>query len=377
MSVQIHKAGIRARLAPRSEPYWGARLGPGRYIGLRKIDGQRGSWIARYRDEASADGRRAQHYKSLGDATEAFDYDAACKAALAWFKEREAGVRTEERGTVAEACRAYVEDRRQVKGEACAHDAEKRFERTVYSAPLGAVELAKLRTPRIKAWRDELELSKGSANRTLTSLKAALNLAVANRLVSAEVAREWDEVKPYKGANKRRTLFLDLSERRALLGAATGAVKDLIEAVMHTGCRAGELVNALRSAFDARLCKLTVTGKTGTRDIPLSPAAVAFFKRVTKDKLPTAHLLTRDDGKRWEHSDWDELVRAAAEKAKLPQGCCLYTLRHSWISEAISGGMTTLDVARLCGTSVAMIEKYYGHLVAGAVKERLAAVVML
>ncbi len=53
----------------------------------------------------------------------------------------------------------------------------------------------------------------------------------------------------------------------------------------------------------------------------------------------------------------------AASIAKLPEGCCLYTLRHSFITEAISQGLTTLDAARLCGTSVLMIEKHSGRLV--------------
>jgi hypothetical protein len=39
--------------------------------------------------------------------------------------------------------------------------------------------------------------------------------------------------------------------------------------------------------------------------------------------------------------------------------------------------MTTLDVARLCGTSVVMIEKHYGHLVASSARKRLAGVTML
>jgi hypothetical protein len=39
--------------------------------------------------------------------------------------------------------------------------------------------------------------------------------------------------------------------------------------------------------------------------------------------------------------------------------------------------MSTLDVARLTGTSLAMIDAHYGHLVAAAARERLAAVRML
>jgi site-specific recombinase XerD len=85
----------------------------------------------------------------------------------------------------------------------------------------------------------------------------------------------------------------------------------------------------------------------------------------------------RDDGKPWAHSDWDELVRAAATEAALPAGVCLYTLRHSFITTALIAGMSTLDVARLVGTSVMMIEKHYGHLVASAARDRLAKVDLL
>ena len=132
-----------------------------------------------------------------------------------------------------------------------------------------------------------------------------------------------------------------------------------------------------RSQFDARTATATFKGKTGTRDVPLSPAATALFKRLAKGKLPGAAMFTNEGGTPWEHSDWDELIRAAADSAKLPKGVVLYTLRHSFITEALRGGMATLDVARLTGTSLPMIQEHYGHLVADAARERLARVAML
>ena len=49
-------------------------------------------------------------------------------------------------------------------------------------------------------------------------------------------------------------------------------------------------------------------------------------------------LFTRADGKHWAHSEWDGLVRQAAQKAGL-LGVCLYTLRHSFITQALIDGM--------------------------------------
>lgn len=388
MALEIHKIKVRDGLKPRREPYWGPAVETGLTVGFRKIDDERGSWIARMPKEDPAKPKTRWQYSALGLVTEENDYQQARAAARQWMERLDAGV-TDEDFTVADACREYVAELKREKGEKAARDAKLRFERTIYGREkesrackveanaIAGRRLDKLRTPHFKVWRDGLGLKKSAANRTLTSLKAALNLAVANRRVHIAAQREWADVKPYKAAGRRRDLFLDLKQRRALLAAAKGGVRDLLEAATLTGARAGEIVNATRSQFDARTGSMTFIGKTGRRDIPLSSDALVLFKRVAKDKLPGARLFVRDDSKPWGPSDWDELVKEAAKAAKLPVGTCLYTLRHSFVTQAITDGMTTLDVARLVGTSVVMIEKHYGHLVKDAARDRLAAVRML
>ena len=272
-----------------------------------------------------------------------FDYDEAKGAAEMWFAELDSGVtgRTKSGGepTVESACREYVEDRRREKGDRTAQDADKRFERTVYGGGkkrerhrIADVRLKRLRSSHIREWRQSLVdagLCKASVNRTQISLCAALNLAVTHKMIGIDESSAWRDVKPFKGVSKRRDLFLDLSQRRALLAASKGALHQLISAVMLTGARAGELVSARAKQFDARTQTITVTGKTGTRPIVLSEAAVQFFSKRADQIESHDFLLVRDDGKPWAHSDWDELVRAAAKEAKLPAGVCLYTLRHS------------------------------------------------
>src|SRR5262249_27233072 len=127
MARAIYYVKDRKALQPRREPYWGTPVSRGRVVGYRKIDAQTGSWVARMRNETGH-----KIYKALGYDTDSFGYEQAHTAAEIWFKAQDAGVLSKET-TVAEACRQYVNDRRREKGEACAHDAEKRFERTVYS----------------------------------------------------------------------------------------------------------------------------------------------------------------------------------------------------------------------------------------------------
>lgn len=405
--IELHKVTVRNRLEPRREPWWGAPIARGRHVGLRVNEGAAPTWIARlYADDGS--GRKTQQYHSLGVLTPEFDYDQAVAKAREWFKLRDGGVKTDDVVTVADACRAYVEERRRSKSEDCANDAAARFERSVYGRKEGErakakaidpngisrVPLARLRAERIREWRDGLMLEKeggrapspGAVNRTLTAFKAALNLAVHDRHASAELTMELRRVKPLPGGKKRRDLYLDLKQRRALLKAATGAARDLIEAAILTGARAGELVKATRSQFDSRTKSMTfITGKGNdgprSRTVPISADAVTLFTRLAEGKGANDRLFLRDDGTPWAHSDWDESVREAAKAAKLPAeprtGVCLYSLRHAFITQALTKGMSTLDVARMVGTSIMMIEKNYGHLVASAARRRLAKVAML
>jgi integrase len=308
--------------------------------------------------------------------TSEFGFDHAKAAAEQWFKNRDLGV-SDQPTTVAVACREYVADLKAEGRESAAHDADMRFRRIVYDHEIGATRLDKLRTTTLKTWRNELGGSKSSQNRNLAALKAALNLAVLHRRVSSNAAQEWREVKSHRNADNRREIFLDLKQRRALLKDCDGPIRDLVEAAMLTGARAGELVTASRSQFDGRTGMMKYVGKTGTRTVPLSPAALELFKRLAKGKLPTAYLLTRDDGLPWKHRKWAGAVREAARRAKLPAGVCLYVLRHSWITEAILAGMSTLEVSKLTGTSLPMIEKHYGHLAVEAARERLAQITLL
>ena len=297
---------------------------------------------------------------------------------------------------VAGACRDYVAWLRKEGRESASQDADRRFERCVYGDKLGAVRLVDLEQSHVEAWRDRVEsgrlaplpvkrgrpptvqpLAKATVNRMRTTLVAALNHAVARRRVPAELAIEWNSVKPLKGAGGRRELYLDRSQRRALLEAAEGPVRALIECVALTGCRPGDPAACVRRDYDGRSGSVRFRTKGHDRRIPLSPAAIALFERLAEGKSADAHLFAQESGRAWTSDAWSEPVRSAAERAGLPAGVTLYVLRHCWITDAIVAGMDLLTVAKLAGTSLAMIEKHYGHLVQGAARDKLAQVQFL
>lgn len=362
----------RDKLEVRPEPYW-HMLQTGGYVGFRRIEGG-GTWVARWRDE-----RGKQHYRalSLGPINPKESFDVASKAARAWFKEAQAGIFA--RSTVSEAADSYLKALKLRKGDKAEADARGRIDRCIKPS-IGGKALDKLTTADIEDWlhglipdglsEEETRRAKDSANRNLTTLKALLNNAWRTNKVGSNAA--WSKVKAFEKVGEARKVFLNPEQRKRLLDNCSGAMRDLVEAGLLTGARYGELRSLLVSDYDKGRRILSIReGKTGARDVSLSDAAARQFDKLRKGKLPGGYLLTRDDGLPWQHSDQDELMREAVKKAKLPHGTVFYTLRHTFIANALTGGVDIHAVAKLCGTSVRMIELHYGKLLHADAREKL------
>lgn len=369
----------RATLKPRREPYW-ARLSKGTYIGFRRLDTGDGTWIARWRDD---DGK--QHYRALGHFE---DFDAAAKSARRWAEHNDQGANPAVT-TVEGACAAYVDSLRTAGRENTAKDAEGRFKRYVNGTRFGNIPLDRLKTSDVSKWvgsliekatkagdEEDLRRAKDSANRYLATLKAALNRALKDRLVANDSG--WRTVEAFKkvGAS-RRNAFLTLAERQALVANCEDDLALLVKAMLLTGSRPGELAALNASDYDRKTGYLTLRGKTGSRTVALSTAAIEFFSEQAKERIGNAPMLPRAFGGRWAKDAWKKPFKEAATKTGLSEDVVLYSLRHTAISEMVMAGMDSFIVAKVTGTSVAMIESNYGHLRHDKVTAKLDLVKMV
>ncbi len=378
MSNEIDSKTKRDRLAPRREPYW-APLQKGAAVGFRKLENGTGTWIARWRDDEGK-----QKYRALGE----FDkFDDAAKAARAWLESCETGAKPGVT-TVKEVCEDYTKALRAEGRHATAKDAEGRFARLVYEASIGKLPIDRLRATNVANWLNEqieddedaddedVRRSKDSANRNLATLKAALNRARQQRLVATDAG--WATVQKFPKVGARRPdAFLGLEQRKALLAACPDDLAQFVKAALLTGARPGELATLNAGDLDKKLGALSLTGKTGRRTVAISAAAVEFLAIASKDKLPAAPMLSTAYGQRWDKDAWKKVFKSAVEAAKLPDAVVMYSLRHTAISEMILAGMDSFIVAKLTGTSVAMIEANYGHLEHGVVAAKLDRIAML
>lgn len=371
--IELYKVAARDKLPPRRDPYF-QRLEAGQYLGFRTMTPDSpGSWLVRYRDTTSG----KQVSKALGT----FDnlppsqrFDAAKKSAVQWLTHLERGG-SAEITTVAAVCRAYADHIASTGGKVKADDMRARYRRWIDADPLGPVELDTLKRDHIRAWRKRLEAapittkgetrqrSDSANNRDMTALRAALNHALAEGLVSSDFA--WSEpLKPITNADGRRTLYLNHDQRRELIARAAPDVALFIRGLCALPLRPGALASLTVGAFDRVHGALRIgSDKAGAgRSIKLPPAAAALLAECSRDKLPAAPLFCRADGKAWDKDAWKGPIKEAVRAAGLDDSASAYTMRHSTITDLVTGGLDLASVATLAGTSAQMIAKHYAHL---------------
>jgi integrase len=189
----------------------------------------------------------------------------------------------------------------------------------------------------------------------------------------------WQEaLRPFKGADKRRELYLDRDERKALVDATGEEAKPFVKALCLLPLRPGALAGLTVRDFDKRTRALTVgQDKNGKpRQLTMPQAIADFFEAQVKDKLPTASIFVRSDGRAWHKDAWKHPIKNAVKAAGLPGATGAYTLRHSVITDLIRARLPIFTVAQLAGTGVNMIEKHYGHLVRDDAEEALASIAL-
>ena len=383
----------RAELPASDAPIW-ELVSPGVRLGYRRGRGTQargGTWLGASR---TATGERSQTRLGRADDLTAADgagvlnHEQAKEAARVWAKALRTGVDASPELTVNAVLDRYFEAKAH-EGMKSIYDAKSRA--ALHIRPkLGSSRVVDLTVDRLRRWRDGLVTApklrrtgrfakkqntvavdltdsdvarkrRDTANRTLTALKAALNWARDNRLVSDDSA--WRLVKPFKGTTSARVRFLAPGEQQTLLNQAEGDLRNLIAAALMTGARFGELSRLLVQDFDRTNGSVFVgESKSGkARHIPLTAGGVTLFTRLAGNRSSGEPLLTRD-GARWLPATYQRPFKAALASAELAN-ITLHELRHSYASTMVRAGAPLMVVAKALGhTDTRMADQHYAHL---------------
>ena len=390
--AKLDTRAARLRLEERREPYWRS-ISEGLGIGYRK-GAKGGTWIARhYSDEH---GRR---FQSLGtsddvadaDGTHILSFAQAQETARKWFYD----LAKQDNGDlkvgpykVCDVMADYVTDYKRRGGKGLYS-----LETTINAHILpvfGDMLVSKLTRTRIEAWHDglaskppRLRSKKGAeqkyrpvpqgedairqrrstANRILTMLKAALNLAYQHRRVANREA--WEAVKPFREADSAKIRYLNDKESLRLVNVCPNDLRNLVTGALLTGARYGELIALKVAEFDPDNGTIQIIrSKSGKpRHIVLTGEGKSFLKQVVMGKKGDDLIFTRSAGAKWQRIDQYRQMKAACQKAQIAPLVSFHILRHTYASRlAMKAVPMAVIAAQLGHSDTRMTEKHYAHL---------------
>lgn len=382
----------RRKLEARDRCYW-RTIERGLHLGYRRINNAAGTWWARHYL-----GNRQYETEKLGIADDLSDPDSVAVLSY-WQAQSKARDRMVQRAhtaagklgpyTVAAAMEDYLKFlETEGRGAHTVRDAHYRANALILPT-LAQMEVSALTSERLRKWRDEqvkarprVRTKKGhpqkhrdidgddakrarraSANRTWTVLRAALNHAFQNDMVSSDHA--WRKVKPFKKADGARQRYLQIAEARRLINACEPDFRLMVQAGLQTGARYSELARLTVADFNADAGAVFIRqSKSGkSRDVTLTDEGIRFFQQLCAGRAGNEIMLRKADGTAWGFANQVRPMAEAVKRAKISPPISFHGLRHTWASLAVMNHVPLIVVAKNLGHSdTRMVEKHYGHL---------------
>lgn len=266
--------------------------------------------------------------------------------------------------------------RKQLKGSTW--DEYDRVVRNILIPKFGDTPLAELSRSQIKAWLVKLEVTNKRLINLQSILRSALHDAVMDEILETNVLADWtyknreaikeqDDVDPFTAA-----------EQKAILTAATGQMRNLIQFALWTGLRTSELV-ALRwedvdLATDHIRISRVKTQKSAEVEVPKTKGSARTLRLLAGARQALvdqqAHTLLKDAevfedprylapwiGDKAIHRLWGRVLQKAQVRYRRP-----YQTRHTFASMMLSSGEDPWWVANYMGhTDTNMIRRRYGR----------------
>jgi len=164
--------------------------------------------------------------------------------------------------------------------------------------------------------------------------------------------------------------FLTGKEYRRLLEYSPDELRPIFYTFLSTGMRKAELENLEWADIDFRRRKIKIRckefwkPKTGEREIPMNQGICRLFKqlKVKNDQgLKSNFVFPHKDGFRIRIKLREQLIKVA-RRAKIKDLTKLHSLRHTFASHLVMGGVDLPTVQKLMGHSDIQTTMIYAHL---------------
>ncbi len=379
-NAKFETRAARARLVSQPQVYW-RQIHQGLFIGYRKGK-TAGVWIARHLvggkyqqavigkadDFQDADGQVYLDYRQAIEKVQACEFEGVRRARVL-----KAGAYT-----VSQALDDYLEDYI-ARSNKATYTISANIRKNIRPA-LGRTAVSRLTTKAIRKWHTSLvktssdpevvRKSRHTANKNLSTLKAALNFAYREERVKED--RAWRLVRPFRNADQPRVRFLSFPEAIRLINACEGNFRFLVQAALLTGCRYGELVRMTAGDIQGARIYIPETKSGRPRHAYLTQEGERFFVSHTAGKSAAELIFQRDDGKPWGKSHQNRPMQKACVVAKITPAVSFHILRHSYAATLAQEGIPLQVIAKAIGdVDTRIVERHYAHLASDYVLDAL------
>ena len=196
----------------------------------------------------------------------------------------------------------------------------------------------------------------------ITALKAAFNWAVDEELISANPVARLKKPSPRsRGADNRLTE----AQFQRVLARVTPRFRDFLVALNDTGARPGEVAQVTAADYHPDLHAWVLathkTDRTGKKKtIHLTPRVEELVLRLSKEH-PEGPIFRNRLGKPWTTGTLAKYFERVREDLGLGN-VTPYAVRHKFGTEFLLEGGTYAQLKEFMGSTVAVLEKHYGHL---------------
>jgi integrase len=234
----------------------------------------------------------------------------------------------------------------------------------------GERRISKLRSPEIAAWR--MTIRPGHRFEATQALRQVLARAVDWGMLDVNPAklgvenpqRRYTEKRPFESWDELQAFAATLGPRHGTLvifAAATGLRPGEWLALEHRDRdRAGHVLYVRRVYRNGRV--KTPKTQASLRAVPLQKFALAALDELASDSGSPLVFPTPSGGYFDLHNFRNRHWRPAHRAAGIEPFRRIYDLRHTFTTFALRAGVSTFDLSRYMGTSLAMIDRHYGHL---------------
>lgn len=213
-------------------------------------------------------------------------------------------------------------------------------------------------------------------------LQAVLNRAIEDGTITDHPLRRLKDAPRVQARGAGYVLHRELAE--LVFNLAGDALARILRFLHATGARPGEALNAQAKHYRPELHAIVFPANPPSgewawkcarhgkqRVIFLPPELEPFIAEQAKAR-PSGYLFVTHRGKRWSDRHFPTSVRRTRQRPAVVAWCkahnadarCVlpYAFRHTFMTERLAQGCPIKVLADLCGTSVRVIERHYGHV---------------